>query len=296
MRKIILLLFISILFVGQGFAQDHHWPLTADANDVVGTLHGTNHGVTFATDAERGDVAVFDGSGGDSFIYIPSLLNGQDEATISLWVKQNVGSTWSRIYSFGVASDIETNQNHGCDIHFTLVGNNPNDDTRFEFLNKNYADPCHWNAWPGKPGAITIGEWHHSVVTLTRTKVVMYLDGEKIAEQNLLSDPFTMDDQGNVLGRAYWPDADVQAAMSDFRVYNNALSDTEVAALYVETEQSTAEIAGGFSIKDITASSATATAVLNQDGTVHVISLAAGSPAPTIEEVKASTAVFTLTA
>ncbi|MEN8157471.1 MAG: LamG-like jellyroll fold domain-containing protein [Bacteroidota bacterium] len=283
MRKINALIFTAALLFGLNLsAQDHHWPLSTDANDAVGTLHGTMHGITFTTDAERGDVAVFDGSAGDSYIELPSLLNGQTEMTISLWFKQNTDSVWARLYSFGVG-DFAADRGQACSNHLTLVGSNPGG--WHEFRIKHPDNLCDWYAWPGQPRKIIEGEWHHSVVTLTETMINVYVDGEKIAQQSTKANPFDMDDIGNVLGRSYWDEPDVNANMSDLKIYNRVLTDIEVAELYAETEKSTDQIEGGFAINNIATETANIDVVLNAPGKVHFTAKAQHEAPPPISEL-----------
>ena len=86
MKKLKFLIFTMIIFCGHLIhAQDHQWPLTADVNDVVGGLNGTNNGITFQNDAERGDVAIFDGAA--AYADMPSFMKDKSAMTISVWFK-----------------------------------------------------------------------------------------------------------------------------------------------------------------------------------------------------------------
>lgn len=270
-RTFIFLMLISLTFGLNLKAQDHHLPLTSDVNDVIGTLNGTNNNVTFATDAERGDVAVFNGT--DAYIDIPSFVNGKEAVTIAVWYKADYTTEWRSLWEI-----VEDPDNKLRYIPSNGI------DGKTELVHKTQADgDLMW------PGAYTFaqGEWQHSVVTISSNKVTVYVDGQKAFEKNSVENLLNLNDIGNYLGRNTWGDYFL-GSMSDFRVYNKALTDTEVAKLYVETEKSTSQIASAYTVTDITQKTCKLNATLNAPGTVALTIQLASDPAPDIETLKLS--------
>lgn len=262
----------SMLFTAGSFAQDHHWPLNADVNDVVGSKNGTEHNITYVNDTERGDVAVFNGI--DAFADIPTLLNGKSEITISIWYNPDFIQEWRCLYALG-KSEAE---------HFRIMPSN-GAEQRMELITHSPGQTTWPGAWPG----MTQGVWHHSVVTFTPTRMTFYHDGNKLFEQNTLRNVFTFDDILNFIGKNQLGGQDFfKGKMSDMKVYYSVKTDKEVSELYVAENKSTSEIVSGFSIDNITTNSADLHLSLKESGTVHAIWKLASDPAPSIDDIKAS--------
>jgi hypothetical protein len=268
MKKELLLLTMLLVLFGQITAQDHHWPLSADVNDAIGDLNGTNNGVIFDNDAERGAVAIFNGT--DAFIDLPSFLGGNEEMTIAIWFKPDFLVQWKSLYAIG----------ESVSEHFRILPSN-GIDGKMEFVFK-YDDVD--KMWPGAYPPLVQGEWHHSVFTFTPNKVTSYIDGIKSFEANTIKSVFTLNDIENFLGRNHYGDFFL-GSMSDMRVYKKAFTESEVASLYVETEQKPDYTAGGFVVNDITMSGAAIEVALNTTGKVYYSILLSDAPAPSVDDV-----------
>ncbi|MEN8250706.1 MAG: LamG-like jellyroll fold domain-containing protein [Bacteroidota bacterium] len=263
---------VALFFSSTIMAQDIHLPLSADANDVVGTAHGTiQGGVTFANDAERGDVAVFNGT--DGYIDIPSIVNGKSGVTISVWHKPNYEKQWRALWE--IAEDFPN--------RIRLIPSRDGDGMMELYFRKGDADISS----SGGHGYFEFQQWQHIVVSFTNGVVNVYKDGQKIGDNYIGANPFELNDILNRLGSNQWGDF-YNGSMSDFRVYNSVLTDTEVTELYIETEKSTTEIAGKLSVNNISETSADINVVLNGVGKVYYIAKSALEAAPSRDEVLAS--------
>lgn len=274
MKRKIFTLIAMMIFVSSVFAQVHHLPLTSDANDIVGSLNGTLNGdVTFVADAERGDVATFDGDG--DWIDIPSFISGKSEFSVSVWYKQDFVQEWRCVFALG-NSDVDHIRfmpDNGCCARTEIIYRND--------ANGNTDDKM----WPGAILGHVAGDWHHAVITFTSTLITGYEDGVKIFQGNTIKDPTTLSDVSNFIGKNFYGDF-FKGSISDFRVYDTALTDAEVASLYVETEKATGEIKGGFAINNIAQKTANIDVVLNQPGRVYFTPRLEGDPAPDVATVK----------
>lgn len=231
-----LFLFAVIAFVGGQFlsGQDHHWPLTTDLTDVVGGLNGTNNGVTFENDAVRGPVAYFNG---DVYANLPSFIEGLTEITIGCWFRMDEVRIWSRIYSFGRGDQTEPK-----DVMMVIPvsdATEPDSDPphkMFRFTLKPLGDQWYDIDFPKSKVDIQVNTWYYSTIVLKPDSIIVYHDGVQVFAESGYPNAFgTIADSENALGKSFWPDPLYKGAISDLRVYNSALSEAEVAALYEAT-------------------------------------------------------------
>jgi hypothetical protein len=227
-----LLLFTAVVFLCGQFlsAQTHHWPLTADLNDVVGTLHGTNNGVTFQNDPVRGPVCYFNG---DGYANLPSFVYGLSEITIACWWRYDEVRMWSRIYSFGRGDQSEPK-----DVMMVIPTSGNSD--MFRFTLKPEGDQWYDIDFPMEVVNVQLNTWYYSGIVLKPDSIIIYHDGEQIFAESGYANAFgTINDTENALGKSFWPDPLLKGALSDLRVYNKALSAAEMKALYDATKVTT---------------------------------------------------------
>lgn len=208
-------------------AQIHHWPLTEDLNDAVGELHGTNNGVTFENDTVRGPVAYFEGE--SAYANLPSFVNGLTEITVACWFRMDESRVWSRIYSFGMGDQSEPK-----DVMMLIPVSGNNDMYRFTLSVPGEA----WYDIDFPPDIVDIqlDTWYQSVVVLKPDSIILYHQGVQIFAESGYTRAFgTLEDTENALGKSFWPDQLWKGALSDLRVYDTALTPSEVTALYNET-------------------------------------------------------------
>ena len=105
----------------------HRYSFANDANDSVGTAHGTLQGTAVVT----GGNLVLDGAAGSYLDLPPGLLEGYDAVTVDTWVTFNAAATWSRLWFFGddranelyVAPSVNGGSAHWYSTGFPLNGN-----------------------------------------------------------------------------------------------------------------------------------------------------------------------------
>jgi len=229
MKKLLFLGAAIALLSGQLiYAQTHHWPLKADLNDVVGDLNGTNNGVTFQDDAVRGPVAYFEGT--SAYANLPSFVNGLTEMTIACWWRMDESRVWARIYSFGHGDQTEPK-----DVLMVIpVSGAADNPYRFTLSNPD-------GAWydidiPKSIIDVQLDTWYYSVVVLKPDSIIFYHDDQLVFAESGFTRAFgTITDTENAIGKSFWPDPLWKGALSDLRVYDTGLSQSEVVALYNET-------------------------------------------------------------
>ncbi len=209
------------------FAQAHRWPLTTNLADTIGTLDGTNHGVTFELDPVRGSVAVFNGSG---YLNLPSFINGKSELSLAIWYRMDVPIVWARVYTFGNGDQVEPKDI----MHFVPInGCCAPEENWYLFTLSNPGLP--WYDFNVDTAVVNLqtGVWHHHAVVFKSDSVLIYHDGERVrAAGGIARDIATLVDTSNALGKSFWPDLLWVGAMSDLRVYDEPLTDEEIADIF----------------------------------------------------------------
>lgn len=213
-----------LVFTSQSFAANlvHRYSFTSDAGDSVGAEHGTLLGGA----AIAGGAVILNGSG--AYVDLPNgLVSSLNSITMETWLIDNSSGTWSRIFDFGNSTGGE---------------NVPGSGTQYFFLSP--------QAGGGQLRlGITVGtgeqnvDWvgtrlptaslQHVVWTLdggTQTSR-LFVDGVQVGENLALtltpaSLGFTVN---NWIGRSqFGADPFLNADITEFRIYDGALTPTEV--------------------------------------------------------------------
>jgi hypothetical protein len=205
---------------------------TFDENDGAGVTdqseydnNGVIHGATRQSVGPGHGVMVFDGV--DDFVDVADSdsLDVTDQTTISVWVKPTLANTHRIVCKWGKAGyrayNVDVEWNGKPTFHISYDGSD---------------SPCI------KPfvGPVAAGEWHHVVAVYSKGEAFdLYVDGEKqsvlLGGSPLQDAPIKAMDTPLRLGRNY-NDYDVPyyfgGEMDEVRIYNVALSETEIAELY----------------------------------------------------------------
>ncbi|MCK5788065.1 MAG: LamG domain-containing protein, partial [Chlamydiia bacterium] len=281
MKKVIFTSLAIMLFSAGSYAQTliHHLPLTSDAADIVGSLNGTTNNVVIGAEG-----AEFTGSWDDatlSYINIPSFVSGKSAITVSVWFKPEYDDNhWRALYALGESAEYHLrflpSNGDGAgkiDIGVRVQENGQNVDRRFR-----------------RDFILSQNEWHQSVITITPTKIISYIDGIKTFVVKPGVSLFSVNDIANKIGGNFYKDP-FMGKMKDFKVYDDIVNDDEVAKMFVESNTTT-DIVGAYSVTSITQTSASYDASLNKTGTVYVVHKDFGSAAPDATEMKASTSTI----
>ncbi len=164
-------------------------------------------------------------SGTTSYATLPSgVVAGLGDCTLSIWVKPNSFSTWSRIWDFGTGT------------------------TNFMYLTAQYTTTSPNAAKPnfgirtpsaGTQGinsslALTANVWNHIALTFSGNTTTMYVNGAVAGTNAAMT--LTPSSLGvttiNYLGRSQFSaDPYLNGALDEFQIYGRALSAAEISAL-----------------------------------------------------------------
>jgi len=155
-------------------------------------------------------------NGTTAHLSLPSGVICSKEMTISTWVYSTSSSNWQRIFDFG----------NGTDQYMFLT---PNNGSQMRFVMKNGGEEEILSA-------PTLGRnaWHHVVVTIGDTEVVLFVDGVAVASSKTITiRPTDINPVCNYIGRSQFVnDPRFKGNIDDFRIYNYALSAEDVAKLF----------------------------------------------------------------
>ena len=153
--------------------------------------------------------------GKEAFVQLPATLPHVKDITVAGWIRWRGGKTWQRIFDFG----------NGEEQYILLTPRA--DDGRMRLAAKNGGEEMRLTA-----PTLTLNEWHHVAVTLSKERAVIYTDGKAVAESSALNiSPDDFRPVLNYIGRSQFDDPLLNADLEDFRVYNYALSDADVTTL-----------------------------------------------------------------
>jgi hypothetical protein len=212
----------------------HRYNFNGDANDSVGTAHGTvMGGVTFVNNEAVFPASVASGPESD-YIELPSgLISNYTAVTFQFWASPGASGTWAEIYGFG-------NQNaSGQGANMLMFC--PKDNVFNYRMSYAQADPG-YNDEPVLLGGGSVNEIGPLSITCVydppNNKMVLYKNGILIntltpVKATTAAKQFSLTNVYNVyswLGRSlYNGDSAYNGTLNEFRIYNAALSPIDIA-------------------------------------------------------------------
>jgi len=191
-----------------------------NAADSSGNGHaGTLVGGASHAPGEAGNAVSLDGSTG--YVSLPdNIVTGVSDFTIAAWVWWNGGKAWQRVFDFGAGTGrymmLTPRANSGFARFAITLNTSPGE----EQINGNVALPT--------------GQWAHVAVTLSGEVGTLYLNGSVIGSNTAMAfAPFRLAGTNqNWIGRSQFsPDPYFSGLIDEFRIYYNALTAGQIAAL-----------------------------------------------------------------
>jgi hypothetical protein len=191
---------------------------------------GEPNGASIITNPTRGQAASFDGINDYVRIPIGSVINSLTSSTFATWTNfSNAGGAWQRIFDFGKDPNV---------YMFLSPRTGTNGPMRFTITTQGNTAQSQLNA----PSTLATG-WHHVAVVINGVSKTMQLclDGVVVTSATTTLLPTNLGNTtNNWLGRSqYAADAYLNGYLDDFRIYNRALSQGEVAWLAGKTTKFT---------------------------------------------------------
>jgi len=191
---------------------------TTAADSAGDGYHATLvNGPVFAT-GTLGNAVDLDGS--NDHLTLPSgVLNGLTNFTLSVWVKPDTVTNWSRVFDFGTGTTVNM---------FLTPKNAANGKVRFAITTGGGAGEQRIDG----ANALTAGAWSHVVVTWSGNTGILYVNGVEVGRNTAMTlNPGSLGITNlNYLGRSQYPDPYFDGKIDDFRIYTRALDAAEVSA------------------------------------------------------------------
>ncbi len=193
-----------------------HYTFDNNPNDSIGTNHGTITGaVTYP--AGRIDQAI-DLDGSQDYVTLPAGLFNMEDITVTAWVNWDGGGYWQRIFDFGNNTSqymFLTPRSGGGTLRFAVTTSGNGAEQMLE------------------TAILPTGQWVHIAVTLQGNVGKLYVNGtQRDSDNNISINPSDFNPANNFIGDSQWPgDPLFNGRIDDFRIYNYALSATQIAAI-----------------------------------------------------------------
>ena len=157
-------------------------------------------------------------NGSNGYVSLPNgLVSSLTDFTVSAWVYLNTNNTWNRIFDFGTGT-----------TYYMFLTGNAGSVTRYAIKANSGEQQI------SSTSALTTGAWHHVAVTLSGSTGTLYVDGGQAGQNTGMTlHPSSLGTTTQTwIGRSQFSDPYLNGLVDDFRIYNRALSGTEITNLY----------------------------------------------------------------
>jgi hypothetical protein len=196
-------------------SQIARYKLDGSTAGVSGINNATASGAPTFMNGRLGQAINLDGI--DDYVTLPSGVASSKDITVSAWVKWNGGNAWQRIFDFG--NDMSS--------YMFLTPSSADNTLRFAITTSGNANEQMLDTAP-----LPIGQWTHLALTLSGNTGVLYVDGAPRVAGIIPLNPSDINSTFNYIGKSQWPDPFFSGMIDDFRIYNYALDQSQIASLY----------------------------------------------------------------
>ncbi|WP_167357038.1 LamG-like jellyroll fold domain-containing protein [Paenibacillus pectinilyticus] len=158
-------------------------------------------------------------NGSTDYASLPTgIVSNLNDFTIAAWVKPNSVSKWSRVFDFGTGTS-----------KYMFLTVNAGSAPRFAITTSGSSAEQQLNA----PSALPTGTWTHLAITWSGNTGTLYVNGVAVATNTNMT--FKPSDLGatnqNYFGKSQYNDPYLNGLVDQFKIYNRALSASEVSTL-----------------------------------------------------------------
>lgn len=187
-----------------------HWNFDGNSLDGLNANNGIPTGSPAYAAGKIGKAIDLDGA--DDFVTLPEDVSMAEDMTLAAWVYWDGGSQWQRIFDFGTS----TSQN------LFLTPRSGSNTLRFAIKNGGDEQIV-------ETSQLAVGQWVHAAVILRDDVAVLYVNGKPVdTNPDVTIDPVDFEADRNYIGKSQWPDPLFNGRVDDFRVYNFALSGSDI--------------------------------------------------------------------
>lgn len=197
------------------FSLRTHYKFENNADDSIGSNHGTTAGGPSYTTGKIGQAINLDGA--NDYVTLPAGLVNTEDITVAAWVNWDGGGIWQRIFDFG----------NNTSQYMFLTPSSYSNTLRFAITTSSYGAEQRMETTQ-----LAIGVWVHVAVTLEDNTGTLYVNGSPADSGSITLNPTDFNPAVNYIGDSQWsPDPLFDGRIDDFRIYNFALSPDDIATL-----------------------------------------------------------------
>jgi hypothetical protein len=179
-----------------------------------------------------GGKVTFDGTS-TAYVDLPNgTISALEDASFEIWLTWAGGGPWQRIFDFGNNDEPEGGQGVGESyVYLTPSEGSSQGSLRASFTLAGIGAETTVKA----PTALSTDTRQHIalVVDDTNDQLRLYLNGELSAFNGLSGSLSGLNDVNNWIARSNYEDAPLGGSVEEFRIYEAALTDAQVAASYI---------------------------------------------------------------
>lgn len=207
-----------------------YYPFNGDANDAAGTNNGVVHSATLATDRFGLPNKAYSFNGTNAYIASTRPLQDLTNSTLSVWYYLGA-RTYPKQYA--LFADSTTAGGYDFSAYLTPTDSTTNKYGIFVVAKDGFAFVACTNATP--QSLQLVDRWVHFTWTVSPTNSNIYIDGNLVASANVSGNNIGFHATSYLIGANNSnPSIDFfySGLIDDVRIYNRALSESEVAQLY----------------------------------------------------------------
>ena len=197
-----------------------HWKFNetggTTAADSVGSNPGTVVGGSWAVGKINNAVSLV--GAGSSYVSLPTgVVSTLTNFTIATWVYVDANLAWARIFDFGT----------GTTSYMFLTPVSGGNTVRYAITTGSGEQQLNGPA-------LSAAAWHHVAITLSGTVGKLYVDGVAVnTNASMTLKPSSLGSTTlNYIGKSQFADPLLNGLVDDFRIYNRALTNSEIAMLF----------------------------------------------------------------
>ncbi|PJJ08402.1 putative secreted protein (Por secretion system target) [Flavobacterium sp. 1] len=186
------------------------------AIDNWGANHGTLASTATRATSKYSQALKLDGTA-NAYATLPTgIVSTLNDFTISSWVKMDALANWMRVFDFGTGTS---------KYMFLSVQTGSAGSIRYAIKNGGSEQGITYNF------ATPLNTWTHFAVTQSGNTCRIYINGTLVATNTGITiKPSTIGSTNqNYLGKSQWPDPMFKGSIDEFKIYNKALSASEIA-------------------------------------------------------------------
>jgi Concanavalin A-like lectin/glucanases superfamily len=202
--------------------------------DRVGNAHGKVIGGVMLTKLEGRGVVDLTGGTSGPYVDLPNeLLSSLTSVTVEAWLTWRGGNAWQRIFDFGDSTAPSPEDSPA--LGKTYLFATPRSASGVALASYSHDGNANGQQLEAASSAPLPQKLSQVVVVANGDahKLVLYIDGDKVSEQGWTGSLSRINDVNVWLGRSqYAQDPELNAVLHEFRVYDEALSDAQVATAF----------------------------------------------------------------